>query len=135
MYAPRREDDREVLDAVSRPAVISKKIYADIEQLARHNPGLSRQDVFRRYAQESGRALGAVSANYYREARRRREDENKAKSAVPSTAAEGLNELDALARTLTENIQRLVTLVAQQHRSLAEERERIEQAKRAILDA
>jgi hypothetical protein len=140
MYKLKPEDYREVLNAVSRPAVISKKIYADIEKILHDEPTLSRQEAFRRYSKESGRALGAISANYYREARNLRQAAatggvaGKPRTTEASDAAT-LDQLDVLARQLTENIQQLVALVAEQRRSLAEERERIEQAKRAILDA
>ena len=134
-YELKSEDYEEVLDAVSpRPALISKKIYAEVEEVMRDDPGISRQEAFRRYAEASGRALGAVSANYYREARRLR-SESRADEAGSEDAGGGTTELDALARQLADTVARLVELVSQQQRDLAEERERIERAKRAIIDA
>jgi hypothetical protein len=129
------EDDREVLDAVSpRPALISKMIYAEVEEVMRDNPGISRQEAFRRSAKKSGRALGAVSANYYREARRRRHESHADKDGTEDGGG-ATSELEALARQLTDNIARLVELVSEQQHALAQERERIERAKRAIADA
>ena len=134
-YELKPEDYREVLDAVSpRPALISKKIHAEVEEVMRDNPGISRQEAFRRYAEQSGRALGAVSANYYREARRQRTASRADKDGTEDGGS-GATELDALARQLTETVTRLVELVSEQQHSLVEERERIERAKRAIIDA
>jgi hypothetical protein len=134
-YELKPEDFREVLDAVSpRPALISKKIHAEVEVVMRDNPGISRQEAFRRYAEQSGRALGAVSANYYREARRLRTESRADKNDSVSDGG-GTTELDALARQLTDTVTQLVALVSEQQRALAEERQRIERAKRAIIDA
>jgi cysteine synthase len=133
------EDIQEVMDAVSRPAVISEKIYDEVEAFMVTHPDLPRQEAFRRYAEESGRALGATSAAYYRAARRRAKTEKTAGTATVSSghgaSAPSLDELDAIAQQLADNAQRLVALVAEQRQQLAEERERIEAAKRAIRDA
>jgi hypothetical protein len=136
MFESRVASDREAPGAVARPAVASKETYAAIEQLMREDRGISRQEAFRRYADASGKQLGAVSANYYREARKQRQARPKAMSSPSSRAnVASMDEFDALAKQLAESALRLAELVAQQHRELAEERERIDRAKQAIRDA
>ena len=137
------EDISEVMDTVSRPAVISKKIYADVELVLEESPGISRQEAFRRYAAQSGRKLGAVSANYYREAKKQRKGSSLAApapgAATPRRALGGgeaeASEMDQLARRLVETVQRIAELLDEQQREIVVERERIEKAKRAIIDA
>jgi hypothetical protein len=123
--------------AMARTAVVSKQVYERIEEMKAEDPDMSRQEAFRRLAGEIGKTQGNISASYYREARNRGKGSSIKATAPASARAAGdrSSEIDRLARQLVETAQRIAVLLAEQQQELADERRRIEKAKRAIIDA
>lgn len=129
------EEMEEIRLAMARTAVVSKQVYERIEAMMAEEK-MSRQEAFRRLADEIGKTQGNVSASYYREARNRKKGSTLA-AGPRSAGAVGDRgvELERLAKQLAETAQRIVTLLDEQQQEFVEERRRIEKAKRAIIDA
>ena len=130
------EQLREMWATLARPPKESIEIYDAVEQVLGENPGISRQEAFRRLSEATGRKLGNISTAYYRQARRL----HAASSPQPPVAGGGaeasrLDDLERLAEQLRQVADELVDRVVQERRDLEQERERIERAKQAIIDA
>jgi hypothetical protein len=109
-------------DKTTARGKIGEEIFAQVEALvgAEH---ITRTEAFQRIAVERGSRAGTVAANYYRIARRRDDGTVRTRGrkraqtsdvdAVIGRASAALNELSALVRQQSRELERLSEKVAQ----------------------
>ena len=126
-----------------RTGVIGEQIFEQVEQLVKG--GMSRTDAFKKISSDSGRREGTVAANYYRVARkraggslrpRRRTGGRRAAATATRTrrtataaAASGGGDIDALTRSLVQNVQALAAAMNAQAAEVKDLRTRLERAR------
>jgi hypothetical protein len=127
-----------------RTGVIGEQIFAQVEKLVKG--GMSRTDAFKKISADSGRREGTVAANYYRVARKRaggslrprRGTRTRRAAAAPATrtrraaAAGGNGDVDALTRSLVENVQALAAAMNAQAAEVKELRSRLEGVRKLL---
>jgi hypothetical protein len=127
-----------------RTGVIGEQIFEQVEQLVKG--GMSRTDAFKKISSDSGRREGTVAANYYRVARkraggslrpRRRTGGRRAAGTATRTrrsaaAASGGGDIDALTRSLVQNVQALAAAMNAQAAEVKDLKSRLERA-RSVL--
>ena len=124
-----------------RTGVIGEQIFEQVEQL--ETGGMSRTDAFKKISSDSGRREGTVAANYYRVARkraggslrpRRRTGGRRAAGTATRTrrtaaATSGGGDIDALTRSLVQNVQALAAAMNAQAAEVKDLRTRLERAR------
>ena len=122
-----------------RTGVIGEQIFEQVEKLV--NGGMSRTDAFKKISADSGRREGTVAANYYRVARkraggslrprRRRAGARRATATTTRTrrAAAGSGDIDALTRSLVQNVQALAAAMNAQAAEVKDLKTRLERAR------
>ncbi|HET7172081.1 MAG TPA: hypothetical protein VFI18_10625 [Gaiellales bacterium] len=125
-----------------RTGVIGEQIFEQVEKLV--NGGMSRTDAFKKISADSGRREGTVAANYYRVARKRaggslrpRRRPAGARRATATTTrtrrtaagASGSGDIDALTRSLVQNVQALAAAMNAQAAEVKDLRTRLERAR------
>ncbi len=125
-----------------RTGVIGEQIFEQVEKLV--NGGMSRTDAFKKISADSGRREGTVAANYYRVARkraggslrprRRRAGARRATATTTRTrrtaaGASGSGDIDALTRSLVQNVQALAAAMNAQAAEVKDLRTRLERAR------
>ena len=131
-------DEREEIRlAMARTAVISKEVFEQVEAVKARESITKNQEAFKRVSDATGRSVGTISANYYREARNRKKGSSLAGTLRSSArpARDRSKEINWLAEQLVKTAQRIAVLLAEQQQELADERRRIEKAKQAIINA
>jgi hypothetical protein len=127
-----------------RTGVIGEQIFAQVEKLEKG--GMSRTDAFKKISADSGRREGTVAANYYRVARKRaggslrprRGTRTRRAAAAPATrtrrpaAAGGNGDVDALTRSLVENVQALAAAMNAQAAEVKDLRSRLEGVRKLL---
>lgn len=128
-----------------RSGVIGAQIFDQVEALVKG--GMTRADAFRQISSESGRRQGTVAANYYRVARKRgttarsRRGRPRRATAVVSAARNGrrtaarpaaAGDVDALARSLIENVQALAAAMTAQAAEVKELRARLDGVRKLL---
>jgi hypothetical protein len=127
-----------------RTGVIGEQIFAQVEKLVKG--GMSRTDAFKKISADSGRREGTVAANYYRVARKRaggslrprrgtrtRRAAAAPASRAPQTAtASGNGDVDALTRSLVENVQALAAAMNAQAAEVKDLRSRLEGVRKLL---
>jgi hypothetical protein len=127
-----------------RTGVIGEQIFEQVEQLVKG--GMSRTDAFKKISSDSGRREGTVAANYYRVARkraggslrpRRRTGGRRAAGTATRTrrsaaAASGGGDIDALTRSLVQNVHALAAAMNAQAAEVKDLKSRLERA-RSVL--
>jgi hypothetical protein len=127
-----------------RTGVIGEQIFAQVEKLVKG--GMSRTDAFKKISADSGRREGTVAANYYRVARKRaggslrprRGTRTRRAAVAPATrtrraaAAGGNGDVDALTRSLVENVQALAAAMNAQAAEVKELRSRLEGVRKLL---
>jgi hypothetical protein len=124
-----------------RTGVIGEQIFEQVEQLVKG--GMSRTDAFKKISSDSGRREGTVAANYYRVARKRaggslrpRRRTGGRRTAATATrtrrttaATSGAGDIDALTRSLVQNVQALAAAMNAQAAEVKDLRTRLERAR------
>jgi hypothetical protein len=127
-----------------RTGVIGEQIFEQVEKLEKG--GMSRTDAFKKISADSGRREGTVAANYYRVARKRaggslrprRGTRTRRAAAAPATrtrrpaAAGGNGDVDALTRSLVENVQALAAAMNAQAAEVKELRSRLDGVRKLL---
>jgi len=127
-----------------RTGVIGEQIFAQVEKLVKG--GMSRTDAFKQISADSGRREGTVAANYYRVARKRaggslrprRGARTRRAAAAPATrtrraaAVSGNGDVDALTRSLVENVQALAAAMNAQAAEVKDLRSRLEGVRKLL---
>ena len=127
-----------------RTGVIGEQIFAQVEKLEKG--GMSRTDAFKKISADSGRREGTVAANYSRVARKRaggslrprRTTRTRRAAAAPATrtrratAASGNGDVDALTRSLVENVQALAAAMNAQAAEVKDLRSRLEGVRKLL---
>jgi hypothetical protein len=127
-----------------RTGVIGEQIFAQVEKLVKG--GMSRTDAFKQISADSGRREGTVAANYYRVARKRaggslrprRGARTRRAAAAPATrtrraaVASGNGDVDALTRSLVENVQALAAAMNAQAAEVKDLRSRLEGVRKLL---
>ena len=127
-----------------RTGVIGEQIFAQVEKLEKG--GMSRTDAFKKISADSGRREGTVAANYYRVARkraggslrpRRKQRTRRAAArlrppATSAAAASGNGDVDALTRSLVENVQALAAAMNAQAAEVKDLRSRLEGVRKLL---
>jgi hypothetical protein len=121
-----------------RTGVIGEQIFDQVEKLVKG--GMSRTDAFKKISADSGRREGTVAANYYRVARKRaggplrpRRRNGRRRAAATSTrtrraaaSSSGNADIDALTRSLVQNVQALAAALNAQAAEVKDLRSRLE---------
>jgi hypothetical protein len=125
-----------------RTGVIGEQIFEQVEGLVKG--GMSRTDAFKKISADSGRREGTVAANYYRIARKRaggslrpRRKSGTRRAATTtrarrSTASSGSNDIDALTRSLVQNVQALAAAMNAQAAEVKDLKSRLERARNLL---
>jgi hypothetical protein len=127
-----------------RTGVIGEQIFGQVEKLVKG--GMSRTDAFKKISADSGRREGTVAANYYRVARKRaggslrprRGARTRRAAAAPAsrarqtTTASGNGDVDALTRSLVENVQALAAAMNAQAAEVKDLRSRLEGVRKLL---
>jgi hypothetical protein len=127
-----------------RTGVIGEQIFAQVEKLVKG--GMSRTDAFKKISADSGRREGTVAANYYRVARKRaggslrprRGTRTRRAAAAPAArarqtaTASGNGDVDALTRSLVENVQALAAAMNAQAAEVKDLRSRLEGVRKLL---
>jgi len=127
-----------------RTGVIGEQIFAQVEKLVKG--GMSRTDAFKKISADSGRREGTVAANYYRVARKRaggslrprRGTRTRRAAAAPAPRAQqtatasGNGDVDALTRSLVENVQALAAAMNAQAAEVKDLRSRLEGVRKLL---
>jgi hypothetical protein len=127
-----------------RTGVIGEQIFAQVEKLVKG--GMSRTDAFKKISADSGRREGTVAANYYRVARKRaggslrprRGTRTRRAAAAPASRAQqtatasGNGDVDALTRSLVENVQALAAAMNAQAAEVKDLRSRLEGVRKLL---
>jgi hypothetical protein len=122
-----------------RTGVIGEQIFEQVEKLVKG--GMSRTDAFKKISSDSGRREGTVAANYYRVARkraggplrpRRRGGGRRAAGTATTRARRASSssssnaDIDALTRSLVQNVQALAAALNAQAAEVKDLRSRLE---------
>jgi hypothetical protein len=124
-----------------RTGVIGEQIFEQVEKLVKG--GMSRTDAFKKISADSGRREGTVAANYYRVARKRaggslrpRRRSGARRTAGTSTrtrrtaaSSSGSTDIDALTRSLVQNVQDLAAAMNAQAAEVKDLKSRLERAR------
>lgn len=123
-----------------RTGVIGEQIFEQVEGLVKG--GMSRTDAFKKISADSGRREGTVAANYYRIARkraggslrpRRKAGTTRRAAATSRTrraaATTGSSDIDALTRSLVQNVQALAAAMNAQAAEVRDLKSRLERAR------
>ena len=123
-----------------RTGVIGEQIFEQVEGLVKG--GMSRTDAFKKISADSGRREGTVAANYYRIARKRaggslrpRRKAGTTRRAAATTrtrraaATTGSSDIDALTRSLVQNVQALAAAMNAQAAEVRDLKSRLERAR------
>jgi hypothetical protein len=124
-----------------RTGVIGEQIFEQVEKLVKG--GMSRTDAFKKISADSGRREGTVAANYYRVARKRaggslrpRRRSGARRTAATSTrtrrtaaSSSGSTDIDALTRSLVQNVQDLAAAMNAQAAEVKDLKSRLERAR------
>jgi hypothetical protein len=124
-----------------RTGVIGEQIFEQVEKLVKG--GMSRTDAFKKISADSGRREGTVAANYYRVARKRaggslrpRRRSAARRTAGTSTrtrrtaaSSSGSTDIDALTRSLVQNVQDLAAAMNAQAAEVKDLKSRLERAR------
>ena len=123
-----------------RTGVIGEQIFEQVEELVKG--GMSRTDAFKKISADSGRREGTVAANYYRIARKRaggslrpRRKAGTTRRAAATTrtrraaATTGSSDIDALTRSLVQNVQALAAAMNAQAAEVRDLKSRLERAR------
>jgi hypothetical protein len=127
-----------------RTGVIGEQIFGQVEKLVKG--GMSRTDAFKKISADSGRREGTVAANYYRVARKRaggslrprRGTRARRAAAAPASrarqtaTASGNGDVDALTRSLVENVQALAAAMNAQAAEVKDLRSRLEGVRKLL---
>lgn len=128
-----------------RTGVIGEQIFEQVEKLVKG--GMSRTDAFKKISADSGRREGTVAANYYRVARKRaggslrpRRRTRTRRAAASTTAtrtrsaagASGNGDIDALTRSLVQNVQELAAAMNAQAAEVKDLRSRLEGVRKLL---
>jgi hypothetical protein len=127
-----------------RTGVIGEQIFAQVEKLVKG--GMSRTDAFKKISADSGRREGTVAAHYYRVARKRaggslrprRGTRTRRAAAAPASrarqtaTASGNGDVDALTRSLVENVQALAAAMNAQAAEVKDLRSRLEGVRKLL---
>ena len=128
-----------------RTGVIGEQIFEQVEGLVKG--GMSRTDAFKKISADSGRREGTVAANYYRIARkraggslrpRRRAGARRATSGTATrsrraaTSSAGSSDIDALTRSLVQNVQALAAAMNAQAAEVKDLKSRLERARNLL---
>jgi hypothetical protein len=128
-----------------RTGVIGEQIFEQVEKLVKG--GMSRTDAFKKISADSGRREGTVAANYYRVARkraggslrpRRRTRTRRATASTTATrsrraaGASGDGDIDALTRSLVQNVQELAAAMNAQAAEVKDLRSRLEGVRKLL---
>jgi hypothetical protein len=128
-----------------RTGVIGEQIFEQVEKLVKG--GMSRTDAFKKISADSGRREGTVAANYYRVARKRaggslrpRRRTRTRRAATSTTAtrsgsaagASGNGDIDALTRSLVQNVQELAAAMNAQAAEVKDLRSRLEGVRKLL---
>jgi hypothetical protein len=128
-----------------RTGVIGEQIFEQVETLVKG--GMSRTDAFKKISADSGRREGTVAANYYRVARkraggslrpRRRTRTRRATASTTATrsrraaGASGDGDIDALTRSLVQNVQELAAAMNAQAAEVKDLRSRLEGVRKLL---
>jgi hypothetical protein len=128
-----------------RSGVIGQQIFDQVEKLVKGG-AMTRSDAFKQISSETGRREGTVAANYYRVARQRaggplRPRRRGRARAAPSTrarrtattrAAGASGDVDALTRSLVENVQALAAAMNAQAAEVKELRSRLDGVRKLL---
>ena len=124
-----------------RTGVICEQIFEQVEALAKG--GMSRTDAFKKISADSGRREGTVAANYYRVARKRaggslrprrragarRATETATRTRRATASSDGSSNIDALTRSLVQNVQELAAAMNAQAAEVKDLKSRLERAR------
>jgi len=127
-----------------RTGVIGEQIFAQVEKLVKG--GMSSTDAFKKISADSGRRESTVAANYYRVARKRaggslrprRGTRTRRAAAAPAVrtrravAAGSNGDVDALTRSLVENVQALAAAMNAQAAEVKDLRSRLEGVRKLL---
>ena len=126
-----------------RTGVIGEQIFEQVEKLV--NGGMSRTDAFKKISADSGRREGTVAANYYRVARKRAggslRPRRRAAGARRTTSTRtrrtaagsaGSGDIDALTRSLVQNVQALASAMNAQAAEVKDLKSRLERARNLL---
>ena len=127
-----------------RTGVIGEQIFEQVEKLVKG--GMSRTDAFKSISAESGRREGTVAANYYRVARKRAGGSLRPRSRAggrraagtatrtrrTAAATSGGGDIDALTRSLVQNVQALAAAMNAQTAEVKDLRSRLERARNLL---
>lgn len=124
-----------------RTGVIGEQIFEQVEKLV--NGGMSRTDAFKKISADSGRREGTVAANYYRVARKRaggslrprrrqagaRRGATTTRTRRTAASSAGSGDIDALTRSLVQNVQALAAAMNAQTAEVKDLKSRLERAR------
>jgi hypothetical protein len=127
-----------------RTGVIGEQIFEQVEALAKG--GMSRTDAFKKISADSGRREGTVAANYYRVARKRaggslrprrraggrRPTETATRTRRSTASSAGSSDIDALTRSLVQNVQELAAAMNAQAAEVKDLKSRLERARNLL---
>jgi hypothetical protein len=127
-----------------RTGVIGEQIFEQVEALAKG--GMSRTDAFKKISADSGRREGTVAANYYRVARKRaggslrprrrasgrRATETATRARRTTASSAGSSDIDALTRSLVQNVQELAAAMNAQAAEVKDLKSRLERARNLL---
>jgi hypothetical protein len=127
-----------------RTGVIGEQIFEQVEALAKG--GMSRTDAFKKISADSGRREGTVAANYYRVARKRaggslrprrraggrRATETATRTRRTTASSAGSSDIDALTRSLVQNVQELAAAMNAQAAEVKDLKSRLERARNLL---
>jgi hypothetical protein len=127
-----------------RTGVIGEQIFEQVEALAKG--GMSRTDAFKKISADSGRREGTVAANYYRVARKRaggslrprrraggrRATETSTRTRRTTASSAGSSDIDALTRSLVQNVQELAAAMNAQAAEVKDLKSRLERARNLL---
>jgi hypothetical protein len=128
-----------------RTGVIGEQIFEQVEKLVQG--GMSRTDAFKKISADSGRREGTVAANYYRVARKRaggslrprrrqagarRSQTTTTRSRRTAASSADAGDIDALTRSLVQNVQALAAAMNAQAAEVKDLKSRLERARNLL---
>jgi hypothetical protein len=128
-----------------RTGVIGEQIFEQVEKLVKG--GMNRTDAFKKISADSGRREGTVAANYYRVARKRaggslrprrrragarRTTATTTRTRRTAASSSGSADIDALTRSLVQNVQALAAAMNAQAAEVKDLKSRLERARNLL---